>query len=107
MKKRALTLEERETMIINWFAIRIQHDNEEPASMPTIARGIGLVPASKVTKMLNGLVEKGVLTKSKLEQSGRWTGSCWMLKAGTFQRPRKENKPIKFTACGVVQTELI
>jgi len=106
MRKKALTREQREIQVINWFAIRIQHGNEDYASMNQIAKGLGLCPSSKLTNMLKNMAENGILSVAKLERSGRWTGRCYMLKAGTFQRPQKQKREIKFTCNGVSQMEM-
>lgn len=106
MKRKALTRKQREIQVVNWFEIRIQHGNEDFASMNQIAKGMGLSPSSKLTNMLLGMVESGQLTVAKLERSGRWTGRCYMLKSGTFQRPQKQTREIKFTCKGISQMEM-
>ena len=106
MRKKALTREQREIQVINWFSVRIQDGNEDYASMNQVAKGLGMVPASKLTKILLGMVKNGILSVAKLERSGRWTGRCYMLKSGTFQRPQKQTREIKLTCKGISQMEV-
>jgi len=107
MRKKALHPEEREIMVINWFAIRIQHDNEEYASMSEIARGIGISPSTHLRGILSGMVEKETLTERELIRPGRWVGRGYMLKSGTFQRPQKQTIRLNFTQNGIKQMELL
>lgn len=96
MRKKALSKEEREIMVINWFQIRLQHDNGEYASMYAIAKGIGMSPSSHLTRILHWMVERGVLDTKPLGKSGRFESSRgYMLKHGTFKRLPKQ--PIKIT----------
>lgn len=106
MKKKALHRTQREIQVINWFAIRIQHDNEEYASLSQIARGLGLSPSSHLRSILTGMVADGSLDEKELVRPGRWDGRGYMLKRGTFQRPMKQTRPIKFTVRGITQMEL-
>jgi hypothetical protein len=107
MRKKALKREEREIQVINWFAIRIQHDNEDIASVSEIARGIGVSPSSKLRKILDHMVEIGALSTSELVRPGRWKGRGYMLQAGTFQRPEKQTIKLNFTQKGIKQMELL
>jgi len=108
VRKRSLRKEEREVQIINWFAIRIQHDNEDYATMYQIARGLGLTPSSHITSILKGMVEKGALEEKSLSKSGRFeTTKGYRLKSGTFQRPAKQTIRMNFTVKGIKQMELL
>jgi len=108
MRKRSLHREEREAQIINWFAIRIQHDNEDYATMYQIARGMGLTPSSHITSILKGMVEKGSLEEKLLSKSGRFdTTKGYKLKEGSFQRPAKQTIRMNFTVKGIKQMELL
>jgi hypothetical protein len=107
MRKKALRHEEREKMVINWFAIRIQHDNEEIASLSQIARGLGMSPSSHLRKICERLVTRGVLEAYVLERTGRWVGRGYMLKEGTFQRPQRKQIKLNFTSNGIKQLELL
>jgi len=71
MRRKALSIYEREIQVINWFSIRIQHDNDEYATMPEIAGGIGMSPSSRVLLILNSLVVKGSLEKVPHNKVGR------------------------------------
>lgn len=108
MRKKALRIEEREIQVINWFGIRIQHDNEDYATMPEIARGIGMSPSSRVLMILNGLVEKESLESIQLNRTGRFPHRGYRLKNGTFQRPPKQTRtiPVK-SSRGLEQMELL
>jgi len=113
MRKKALLIEEREIQVINWFAIRIQHDNDEYATMPEIARGLGMSPSSHLLRILNGLVDVGALTKVEHNKSGRQlpNGSqSWgyKLKEGTFQHPPKQVRTIIVNSSrGTKQMEML
>lgn len=106
MRKKALTMHDREILVINWFAIRIQHDNEDMASMSEIARGLGMSPSSHLRKILNHMVEVGALEQLELIRPGRWKGWGYKLKSGTLQRPEKRTIPINFTVRGIKQQEM-
>ncbi len=107
MRRKALTIEEREIQVINWFAIRIQHDNEEYATLYAIAKGLGLSPSSHLRRIVSGMVVKGMLHVLDLDKPGRWSGRGYMLRQGTFQRPQKKTIAINFTVKGIRQMELI
>lgn len=97
MRKKHLNNEEREIQVINWFAIRIQQDNEAYATMPEIARGLGMSPSNHLTIILNGLVGKGSLEKVVHNKAGRQLPNgqqSWGYKLveGTFQRPPKQDR---------------
>jgi len=107
LKRKALNRDERAMQVIAWFGIRIQHENEEMASMAEIARGLGLEPSSHLRSILTGLVLDGSLVAEKIQRPGRWEGVGYMLKSGTFQRPVKQTRAIQFTVSGVKQLELM
>jgi len=107
MRKKALSVEEREIQVINWFQIRLQHDNESEASLSEIARGLGMSPSSHLRAILDGMVNQGALEKSVLERSGRWLGWGYKLKSGTFQRPPRKAITLNFSRHGERQLELL
>jgi len=107
MRKKALSNEEREIQVINWFGIRLQHDNEESASLSEIARGLGMSPSSHLRKILEGMVNTGQLEKSVLQRSGRWQGWGYNLKKGTFQRPPRKAITLNYSRKGIKQLELM
>jgi hypothetical protein len=108
MRKKALTKDERKIQIINWFAIRIQRDNEDIASLSEIAKGLGLSPSSHLRAILDEMAyEDETLETSALERPGRWLGRGYMLKRGSFQRPAKQTIKINFTVRGIKQMELL
>jgi len=107
MRKKALTKHERQIQIINWFAIRIQHDNEQYASLYEIARGLGMSPSTHLRAIIEIMVDEETLESAELSRSGRWTGRGYMLRKGTFQRPQKQTIPINFTVRGNRQMELL
>ncbi len=106
MRRKALTIEEREIQVISWFAFRLQHDNEAMASLSEIAEGLGLSPSSHLRKILDGLVAKGSLDKLPLSRPGRWDGWGYNLKEGTFQRPPKQKRTLKINSAKGTQMEL-
>lgn len=107
MRKKALTAEEREIQITNWFAIRIQHENEEYASLYEIAKGIDQSPSSKLRFIVSNMVIKGILNVVDMDRPGRWHGRGYMLKTGTFKRVQKQTIKIICHVKGIKQMELI
>lgn len=105
MRKKSLTKEQREIQIINWFQIRIQHDNEDTASMAEIAQGIGISPSSHLRSILDNLVQKQSLSKHVLKRPGRWKGWGYRLKKGTYEKPDKKGIVLNFTQKGIWYTE--
>lgn len=104
MRKKALTKDERQIQIITWFAIRIQHDNDDYASMSEIAQGLGISPSTKLRRIIDDLVPHK-LEKVELKRPGRWNGWGYRLTRGTFEVPRKQ-MTFNFTVKGVKQKEL-
>ncbi len=107
MRRKALRPEEREIQVINWFAIRIQRDNEEYASLCQIARGLGMSPSSHLRSILDNMVIRDLLESASIERVGRWIGRGYRLKEGTFQRPAKQTIRMNFTVNGIKQMELL
>ena len=98
MRHKHLTIEENEILVINWFGIRIQHDNENYATSYEIARGLGVSPSSPFRKILNGMVDKGSLEKIAIEKPGRWSSWGYRLKGGTFQRIPKKQRTLEINS---------
>ena len=107
MRKKALTKNERKIQIVTWFAIRIQHDNDDYASVYEIAGGLGLSPSSHLSRIVRELVTEDKLESSTLERSGRWAGWGYRLKRGTFEQPQRVTIPLKFHSRGIAQLELL
>ena len=108
MRRKALTKSERKIQIITWFAIRIQHNNDEYASMYEIARGLGMSPSSHLANILYWMVNEGDLEDTLLHRSGRFINSRgYRLKRGTFQRPLDKQLTINFHTKGMRQKELL
>jgi len=105
VRKKALTKDERKIQIITWFAIRIQHDNDEYASSYEIAGGLGLSPSTHLRNIINELVPTK-LEKIKIERSGRWDGWGYRLARGTFDRPRKSQRALVINCRGITQTAM-
>lgn len=101
---KALTKNERQIQIITWFAIRVQGDNDEYATMSEIARGIGVSPSSKLRKIIDELVPTK-LEKTILQKPGRWDGWGYRLARGTFEVPRRQ-LVLNFTRKNEAQKEL-
>jgi len=108
MRKKALLVEEREIQVINWFAVRIQHDNESYATVYEIARGLGMSPSTHLRRIVSGLVVKNVLHVKDLDKAGRWPSRGYMLRKGTFQRSPKQERTITVKSSrGIEQMELL
>lgn len=108
MRKKALTKNEREIQITTWFAIRIQHENEDYATMYEIAGGLGMSPSSHLARILNGMVDKQTLEKLEHVKVGRFKGWGYKLKEGTFQRPPKQERKITVNCSrGSLQLEML
>jgi hypothetical protein len=106
VRRKAYTKKEREIQVITWFAIRIQKDNEDVASMSQIASGLALSPSSHLRSILDGMVDDGRLEKILLQRPGRWIGWGYRLTSGTYQRPRKRQLVMNFHSNGIKQTEM-
>lgn len=106
MKKKSFSRDERKVMIVTWFAIRVQKGNEKYATMPAIARGLGLEPSTHIANMLKEMCADGVLHSLPFEKSGRWDGSQYMLQEGTFDRPKARVIPVKARGVESGQLEL-
>lgn len=89
MKTKALDRVGRKRTIIIWFSIRIQHDDERPATSYEIAKGLGLSPSQKLRLVLNEMVSEGVLKVTEVQKQGRWKGRGYMLADGTYERPKR------------------
>ena len=107
MRRKALLVEEREIQVINWFSIRIQHDNEDMATSYEIARGLGMSPSSHLRNILDGMVGKGSLVSEEIKKPGRFPGRGYMLRKGTFQRPPKQAIKITYGNANNRQMELL
>lgn len=107
MRKKALSREGREILVINWFQIRIQRDNDSWATSYEIAKGQGISASSKFRKILNDMVVNGALEVIGIEKKGRMAGRGYRLKRGTFQRvPLQPRTVIIKSANGVEQLEM-
>lgn len=107
MRRKSLTKDERKIQIVAWFSIRLQHDNEDYASMYEIARGVGLSPSSHLAHIIKQMVKDETLEDAPLERSGRFANSRgYRLKQGTFQRPSKRQLTINFHSKGTKQMEI-
>jgi len=106
MRKKSLTKEQREIQIQQWFAGRIQDDNDTSiASLAQIARGLGLSPSSHLRSICESMVDSGVLVAKELHRSGRWKGRGYRLAKGGYSRPATRNVTIKFTLKGIQYRE--
>jgi hypothetical protein len=105
LRKKALTKNERQIQIVTWFAIRIQHDNDNLASMSEIAGGLGVSPSSKLRKIIDGIVP-AKLEKVQIKRSGRWDGWGYRLARGTFELPKKKQRELVFNHKGIRQVEM-
>ena len=108
MKTKALTKEERRNQIIMTLAIRIQNGNEEYATSSAIARSLPITASSKFRKILFWMEKQGDLQSIAIHKKGRFPARGYKLKEGTFQRPKKVTREIKWSSSkGVEQLELI
>lgn len=103
MKHKSLDRAGRKRTIIIWFAIRIQHGCDTPATSYAIAQGLGLSPSQKLRLILNEMVDEGVLSCTEVQKQGRWKGRGYMLADGTYERPRRS---IKINSKGVLKGQL-
>jgi len=106
MRTKALTAEDRQDQIVIWFAIRLQHDNHEPATRYQIARGLGLSPSSHLNQIIDGLVPS-ILEKIEITKSGRWKGFAYRLAKETYTTPKKNRSITVNSSRGISQLELI
>ncbi len=103
MRKKNLTKDEREIQIIQWFAARIQDNNDTSlASLAQIGRGLGgLSPSSHLRRICDDLVDRGVLVTKEFKRSGRWQGRGYRLHKSAYKRPPTRNVTINFSVKGL------
>ena len=106
MKYKALDRAGRKLTIIQFLAIRIQHDNLTYATSYDIARGLGLAASGKLRKILTEMVTEGALETVVVQKQGRWQGNGYRLAAGTYTAPPKKTISIKSRGVVVDQMEL-
>jgi hypothetical protein len=106
MKYKALDRAGRKATIVQWFAIRIQHDNHAYATSYSIAKGLGLSASGKLRDILNEMVEDGTLVKVDHHKAGRMKGSGYMLAESTYAAPPKKTIVIKKRGAVVGQMEM-
>lgn len=98
-KIKALDRAGRKQTIKLWFEIKMDKGDKSPKTSYAIAKGLGLSASDKLRKILNEMVDDGTLERTPLEKQGRWKGSGYMLKEGTYQKPRRT---ISFRCKGIV-----
>jgi hypothetical protein len=103
LRKKSLTKEQRELQIIQWFAGRIQDNNDTSlASLAQIGRGLGgLSPSSHLRSICEGLVDRKVLVAKEFKRSGRWQGRGYRLNKSAYKRPATRNVTINFVIRGM------
>ncbi len=103
MRKKSLTKDQREIQIIQWFAARIQEDNDTSlASLAQIGRGLGgLSPSSHLRSICDGLVDRGVLVTKEFKRSGRWQGRGYRLHKNAYKRPATRNVTVNYAVKGI------
>jgi len=106
MKTRAFTKEERKTMIVTWFAMRIQKGNEDGATMNQIARGLDMKPSSHLSDILWEMVQEKSLDWREVTKPGRWTGREYRLYPGTYDMPKKRTVNLTVSGKPAGQLEL-
>ena len=101
MTNQVLTKTERKIRIQQWFAARIQEDNDNSlASLAQIARGQGMSPSSHLRALCESLVDEHILIARKLKRSGRWEGRGYRLARNAYSRPATRNVLINFKLNG-------
>jgi len=101
MRKKALTKEQRQIQIQQWFAERIQDNNDTSiASLAQIAKGIGMSPSSHLRLICEHMVNSDVLVAKEFKRSGRWRGRGYRLAKGAYSRPATRNVTINFNMHG-------
>jgi hypothetical protein len=88
MARKNHTKEQQERRIIHLFAEWIKmHRREVWATSYEIARGLDMTPQSPFRKILNGMVDSGVLVSRKAHRPGRWQAVEYTLRPGTYRLP--------------------
>jgi len=107
MRKKSLTKEQREIQIIQWFAGRIQDDNDTSiASLAQVGKGIGgLSPSTHLRSICEGLVDRKVLVAKDFKRAGRWQGRGYRLHKSAYKRPATRNVTINFVVHGMKVTK--
>jgi len=86
VKKKALERGVRKEQILNWFRVRLQHDNREVATSYEVARGLGLSASQKLRDWLNEMVHEGLLECTDIHKSGRMPGRGYSLSQHAGER---------------------
>jgi hypothetical protein len=107
VKKKAFTREERQMMVVQWFAIRIQKGNTGFATLAEIARGLDITPSSHLQKIVDGLCFQNKLMWRNHNRPGRWQGKEYMLYPGTYRAPRRDPVQVKVRGKAAGQLELL
>lgn len=106
MSGKAYSRAERETMIIQTFAIMVQHGEIPLCTATKMARKLGLEPSTHFRSIMNGLVEKGRLESFTVVHRRNRDKKVYKLAHGTYQEPRRRSIPIRAKGVLAAQLEL-
>lgn len=86
--RRSYTRAEREAMILQTFAIDIQHGNHRWLTPNQLAQRLEMARCGRFKAFLDGMVLDGRLICRETARPGRWPGYEYKLAPGTYQEPR-------------------
>jgi rubrerythrin len=90
-------------MVVNTFAVDIQHKDHHWMTSNEIARRIEMARNGRFKAMLDKMVEEGWLDCRECARPGRYPGWEYKLAPGMYREPAPRS--IKFSAKGI-QTEM-
>jgi len=106
MAGKAYSRGERETMIIQSFAIMVQHGQEPSCTATKMARKLGLEPSTHFRTIMNDMVKNGKLEAETVDHRSNRTKRVYRLPKGSYQEPRARRVAIKVKGRSVAQLEL-
>lgn len=89
MRIKALKRDDRKNQVVLQFAIWIQNDRAEHwATSYEIARALNVSASTHFRKILDEMVNDGLLVAEYRQQSGRWDARFYMLAPDTYTPPK-------------------
>ena len=81
------TRAEREAMVLQTFAIDVQHREHKFLTPNQICKRLEITRWGGINRMLNDMVFDGRLICRESQRQGRWPGLEYKLAPGTYQEP--------------------
>lgn len=85
MSTKAYSREERRAMIIQSFAIMVQHGQDPRCTATRMARKLGLEPSTHFRSIMTEMAQEGVLCVEKVAHRSNRDKSVYSLPEGSYQ----------------------